>query len=58
MKTVGVIGLGDVGSGLARNLIKMGFATTGLGLAQQLGGDPCHRRDRWGDTASVEEETP
>lgn len=32
MKRVGVIGLGDMGSGLAKNLIKNGFATTGLDL--------------------------
>ena len=31
MKRVGVVGLGDMGSGLAMNLIKNGFATTGLG---------------------------
>lgn len=30
---VGVIGLGDMGSGLAKNLIKAGFETTGLDLA-------------------------
>ena len=32
MKRVGFIGLGDMGSGLAKNLIKNGFATTGLDL--------------------------
>ena len=30
----GVIGLGDMGSGLAKNLIANGFETTGLDLAQ------------------------
>lgn len=29
----GVIGLGDMGSGLAKNLIKNGFETTGLDLS-------------------------
>lgn len=33
MKTAGVIGLGDMGSGLAKNLIKNGFSTTGLDLS-------------------------
>lgn len=32
MKTTGVIGLGDMGSGLAKNLIKNGFQVTGLDL--------------------------
>jgi 3-hydroxyisobutyrate dehydrogenase-like beta-hydroxyacid dehydrogenase len=35
MKTTGVIGLGDMGSGLAKNLIKNGFATTGFDLSAQ-----------------------
>jgi 3-hydroxyisobutyrate dehydrogenase/putative dehydrogenase len=42
-----VIGLGDMGSGLAKNLIAAGFATTGLDLSEQrmaaftaLGGRP------------------
>ena len=29
MKKVGVIGIGNMGSGLAKNLIKNGFATSG-----------------------------
>lgn len=33
MKTAGVIGLGDMGSGLAKNLINNGFSTTGLDLS-------------------------
>jgi 3-hydroxyisobutyrate dehydrogenase-like beta-hydroxyacid dehydrogenase len=33
MKRVGVVGLGDMGSGLAKNLIKNGFKVTGLDLA-------------------------
>ncbi len=32
MQRTGVIGLGDMGSGLAKNLIKNGFQTTGLDL--------------------------
>lgn len=32
MKTIGVIGIGDMGSGLAKNLIKGGFRVTGLDL--------------------------
>jgi putative dehydrogenase len=35
MKRAGVIGLGDMGSGLAKNLIEAGFATTGLDLSEQ-----------------------
>ena len=34
MKRAGVIGLGDMGSGLAKNLIKAGFATTGFDLSE------------------------
>ena len=34
MRRVGVIGLGDMGSGLAKNLIKNGFATTGMDLSE------------------------
>lgn len=33
MKRTGVIGLGDMGSGLAKNLIRNGFETTGLDLS-------------------------
>ena len=47
MKRAGVIGLGDMGSGLARNLIKAGFETTGFDLSQrrmagfiEMGGKP------------------
>jgi putative dehydrogenase len=35
MKRAGVIGLGDMGSGLAKNLIGAGFATTGLDLSER-----------------------
>ncbi len=48
MKTVGVIGLGNMGSGLAKNLIKAGFETRGHDLIAQkvdahakMGGVPC-----------------
>jgi len=34
MKRAGVIGLGDMGSGLAKNLTKSGFETTGLDLSE------------------------
>lgn len=34
MKTAGIIGIGDMGSGLARNLIKHGFKVTGHDLKQ------------------------
>lgn len=47
MTRVGVVGLGDMGSGLAKNLIKNGFETTGLDLSEvrmnafvELGGIP------------------
>ncbi len=47
MKKVGVIGLGDMGSGLARNLIENGFETVGLDLSEErmatfkkIGGNP------------------
>jgi len=47
MKRAGVIGLGDMGSGLARNLIGSGFETTGFDLSEprmrafvELGGRP------------------
>ena len=47
MQRAGVIGLGDMGSGLAKNLIANGFETTGLDLSEErmsgfveLGGKP------------------
>ena len=47
MMRVGVIGLGDMGSGLAKNLIKNGILTTGFDLSKlrmdafvQMGGTP------------------
>ncbi len=35
MKRVGIIGLGDMGSGMAKNLIANGFAVSGLDLSEQ-----------------------
>jgi 3-hydroxyisobutyrate dehydrogenase-like beta-hydroxyacid dehydrogenase len=35
MNRVGVVGLGDMGSGLAKNLIAAGFATTGFDVSEQ-----------------------
>ncbi len=32
MKTAGVIGIGDMGSGLAKNLMKNGYRVTGIDL--------------------------
>lgn len=47
MLRAGVIGLGDMGSGLAKNLIRSGFETTGLDLSEtrmsafaEMGGRP------------------
>ena len=47
MKRAGIIGLGDMGSGLAKNLIHNGFETTGLDLSEErmaafvsMGGKP------------------
>jgi 3-hydroxyisobutyrate dehydrogenase/putative dehydrogenase len=47
MKRVGVVGLGDMGSGLAKNLLKNGFEVTGLDLSEarmtsfrEMGGKP------------------
>ena len=51
MKTVGVIGLGDMGSGLAKNLISSGFAVTGLDI------DP-NRMAAFASMGGVTEETP
>ena len=35
MKMAGIIGIGDMGSGLAKNLIKNGFGVTGIDLKQE-----------------------
>ena len=34
MKKVGIVGIGDMGSGLAKNLVKNGFSVIGLDLLQ------------------------
>lgn len=56
----GVIGLGDMGSGLAKNLIKNGFETTGLDLSQErlmafevMGGKPARTNAEVGANADV-----
>jgi L-threonate 2-dehydrogenase len=58
MKRAAVIGLGDMGSGLARNLIGAGFATTGLDLSEQrmaafvaMGGRPAASAREVGEQA-------
>ena len=60
MKRVGVVGLGDMGSGLAKNLIAAGFDTTGLDLSEQrmeafveLGGKPAATATEVGASADV-----
>lgn len=60
MKTVGVIGLGDMGSGLALNLIKAGFSVRGFDLLAQrmqdfaaMGGDGCTSASAVGDDAEA-----
>ena len=35
MKSVGVIGLGDMGLGIAKNLVAAGFPTAGFDLREQ-----------------------
>ena len=51
MKTAGVIGIGDMGSGLAKNLIASGFETSGIDLKPdrmaafaKMGGRPAQRQ--------------
>ncbi|MDH3451960.1 MAG: NAD(P)-dependent oxidoreductase [Gammaproteobacteria bacterium] len=60
MKRVGVIGLGDMGSGLAKNLIKAGFATSGFDLSAQrmrafteMGGKPAENCAQVGENSDV-----
>lgn len=60
MKRVGIIGLGDMGSGLAKNLIKAGFETIGLDLSKQrmqafvdLGGQAVASPKEMGATADA-----
>ena len=60
MKRAGVIGLGDMGSGLARNLIGAGFETTGFDVAErrmrafvELGGRPAASAREVGEHADA-----
>ena len=60
MKRVGIIGLGDMGSGLAKNLIQNGFQTTGLDLSEArmqafiaLGGKPAAEAREVGENADA-----
>lgn len=60
MKRAGVIGLGDMGSGLARNLIRNGFETTGLDLSEarmnafvEMGGRPASSAAEVGEGADA-----
>ncbi len=60
MKRAGVIGLGDMGSGLARNLIKAGHPTIGFDLSDkrmaafaELGGTPASSVGEVGGQADV-----
>ena len=56
----GVIGLGDMGSGLAKNLIQNGFTTTGFDLSDKrmkafeaLGGNPAKNAGEVGSSADA-----
>jgi len=60
MMRAGVIGLGDMGSGLAKNLIAAGFATTGCDLSErrmaafvELGGRPAASAREVGENADA-----
>lgn len=60
MKTVGIIGIGDMGSGIAKNLIKNGFKTWGYDLSpdrmaafRQLGGHAAESIADVGSNADV-----
>lgn len=60
MKTAGVIGLGDMGSGLAKNLIKNGFTVTGRDLKPErmsafeaMGGVPAESSAEVGTAADA-----
>ena len=60
MKKVGVIGLGDMGSGLAKNLINKGFETVGFDLSQKrieefkaIGGNPARNVKSVAQTATT-----
>lgn len=60
MKRVGVVGLGDMGSGLAKNLINNGFDVTGLDLSparveafREMGGNPASSIPEVGENADA-----
>jgi putative dehydrogenase len=60
MKRAGVIGLGDMGSGLAKNLIGAGFETTGFDLSErrmrafvEIGGRPAASARAVGEAADA-----
>ena len=60
MTRAGVIGLGDMGSGLAKNLIQQKFETTGFDLDQQrleafaaMGGCPAQDAAEVGRNADI-----
>jgi putative dehydrogenase len=60
MKTVGIIGIGDMGSGIAKNLIKNGFQTWGFDLSsdrmsafKDMGGQPAQSIAEVGANADV-----
>ena len=60
MKRVGFIGLGDMGTGMASNVIKAGFETTGFDLSekrvaafQEAGGRPASNAKEVGENADA-----
>lgn len=60
MKKVGVIGLGDMGSGLAKNSLKAGFEVSGFDLSEprlaalnEMGGTPRNSAREVGENADV-----
>ena len=60
MKNVGIIGLGNMGMGMAKNLIRKGFPTKGydvfapkLDQFKQAGGVPCHSPAEVGEGSDV-----
>jgi len=60
MKTIGVIGLGDMGSGLAKNLLASGFSVVGFDLSEarlqafkEMGGLPASSTKELGEKADA-----
>lgn len=60
MKTVGIIGIGDMGSGIAKNLIKNGYQTWGFDLSpdrmsafKEMGGNPAQSIAEVGANADI-----